>query len=178
MYPEMNDLVAVITFEPKNRKITELKLANNLFRFKCKRCAALCCKLGGPVLTRKDAKLIGAAGYPVTDFLEPKNGDAEGLPLVFGTLKTRADGSCVFLKFDAEQNCFQCGIYDIRPALCRLYPFSFESLGSNSVALKVIPCCMGLNNPDGEPSDENFVSFRILEPLLEAMELLKKGMLH
>jgi Fe-S-cluster containining protein len=178
MYPEMNDLVAVITFEPKNRKIIELKLANNLFRFKCKRCAALCCKLGGPVLTRKDAKLIGAAGYPVTDFLEPKNGDAEGLPLVFGNLKTRADGSCVFLKFDAEQNCFQCGIYDIRPALCRLYPFSFESLGSNSVALKVIPCCMGLNNPDGEPSDENFVSFRILEPLLEAMELLKKGMLH
>ena len=29
-----------------------------------------------------------------------------------GGLKTRADGSCVFLKFDAEQDCFQCGIYD------------------------------------------------------------------
>jgi Fe-S-cluster containining protein len=174
----MNDVVAVITFDPKNRRITELKLANNLFRFRCKRCAALCCKLGGPVFTRKDAELIEAAGYPVKDFLEPKNGDAEGLPLVVGGLKTRADGSCVFLKFDAEQNCFQCGIYDHRPALCRLYPFIFESLGSNSVALKFIPCCMGLNNPEGEPLDENFVSFRLLEPLLEAMVLLKKGTLH
>jgi len=174
----MNDVVAVITFDPKNRRIIELKLANSQFRFKCKRCAALCCKLGGPVLTRKDAELITAAGYPVKDFLEPKNGDAEGLPLVVGGLKTRADGSCVFLKFDAEQNCFQCGIYDHRPALCRLYPFSFESLGSNCVALKFIPCCMGLNNPEGEPLDENFVSFRLLEPLLEAMALLKKGTLH
>jgi Fe-S-cluster containining protein len=174
----MNDVVAVITFDPKNRRITELKLANNLFRFKCQRCAVFCCKLGGPVLTRKDAKLIEATGYPVTDFLEPIKEDAEGLPLVVGGLKTRADGSCIFLKFDAEQNCFQCGIYDHRPALCRLFPFSFESLGSNSVALKFIPCCMGLNNPEGEPLDENFVSFRLLESLLEAMELLKKGMLH
>lgn len=68
----MNDVVAVITFDPKNRRITELKLANKQFRFKCKRCAALCCKLGGPVLTRKDAKQIAAVGYPVNDFFEPK----------------------------------------------------------------------------------------------------------
>jgi len=35
---------------------------------------------------------------------------------------------------------------------------------------------MGLNNPEGEPLDENFVSFRLLEPLLEAMALLKKAL--
>jgi Fe-S-cluster containining protein len=174
----MNDALAVITLDPKNRRITDLKLTQNQFRFKCKRCAALCCKLGGPMLTRKDAELLEAAGYPVNDFLEPINGDAEGLPLVVGGLKTRADGSCVFLKFDDEQNSFQCGIYDYRPALCRLYPFSFESLGSNRVALKFIPCCMGLNNPEGKVLDKEFVSKRLLEPLLEAMELLQKGTLH
>jgi Fe-S-cluster containining protein len=169
----MNDVVAVITLDPENRQICDLKLAQNQFRFKCKRCAALCCKLGGPVLTRKDAERIEAAGYDAKDFVEPKNGDS--LPHVVGGLKTREDGSCIFLDFDAEQNSFHCGIYDSRPALCRLYPFSFERLEGNRVALKFIPCCMGLNNPEGKVLDEEFVSATILEPLLESMKLLQKG---
>jgi len=129
------------------------------------------------VLTRKDAELIENAGYPVKDFLEPTNGDAEGLPLGYGGLKTGADGSCIFLQQDIERNCFKCSIYDFRPALCRLYPFSFESLGSNRIALNIIPCCMGLNSPEGEPLDKNFVASRLLEPLLEAIELLQKDTL-
>jgi Fe-S-cluster containining protein len=172
----MNNFVAVITFDSKNIRHIELKHANKQFRFKCKRCAVLCCKLGGPMLTQKDAELIAMAGYPIKNFLEPINGDAEGFPLMVGGLKTRADGSCVFLKFDAEQNCFQCDIYDHRPALCRLYPFSFERLSPNSVALKFIPCCMGLNNPEGEPLDENFVSNLLFELLLEATALQKGTM--
>jgi Fe-S-cluster containining protein len=171
----MNNIVAVITFDPKNRSLVELKLIDKQFRFKCKRCAALCCKLGGPMLTRKDVEMIVAAGYSVYNFLEYTNGDVEASPFMVGDLKTRADGTCVFLKFDAEQNCFQCDIYDHRPALCRLYPFSFEKLDHNSVALKFIPCCMGLNNPEGEPLDENFVSNFLLEPLFEATALLQKG---
>jgi len=156
----MDDVIAVITFEIKNRKITDLKTTKTKFRFKCKRCAALCCKLGGPVITRRDAERIDAAGYRVKDFLEPTGG-----------LKTRADGSCIFLEFDNEKNYFQCGIYDHRPALCRLYPFSFEELGSNRVALKIIPCCRGLNTAEGKVLDKKFVSDRLLEPLLEAMNL-------
>ena len=169
----MNDVVAVITLDPENRQICDLKLTQNQFRFKCKQCAALCCKLGGPVLTQKDAELIEAAGYAVKDFVEPANRDA--LPHFVGGLKTREDGSCIFLDFDAEQNCFQCGIYDYRPALCRLYPFRFESLDCNHVALKLIPCCMGLNNPEGKVLDEEFVSSNLLEPLLESIELLQKS---
>jgi Fe-S-cluster containining protein len=170
----MNDVVAVITFDSKSRKITELKPTQKHFRFKCRRCATLCCKLGGPVLTRKDVEVIEDAGYPVKCFLEPVNRDLKGLPPVCGGLKSREDGSCIFLKFDVERNCHKCGIYDFRSALCRLYPFSFESLGSNSIALKIIPCCMGLNNQDGELLDENFVSNNLLESLLESMELLQK----
>jgi len=30
---------------------------------------------------------------------------------------------------------------------------------------------MGLNNPEGEPLDENFVSTRLIKPLLEAIML-------
>jgi Fe-S-cluster containining protein len=167
----MNDVVAVIKLDPENRRICDLKLVQNHFRFKCKRCAALCCKLGGPVLSRKDIELIEAAGYVAEDFVELINGNTSSH--VVGGLKTRADGSCIFLDFDAEQNCFQCGIYDSRPALCRFYPFSFESLDGNRVALKLIPCCIGLNNPEGKVLDEEFVSSNLLEPLLEAIKLQK-----
>ena len=125
------------------------------------------------MLTRKDAERIEAAGYAVKDFVEPLTGDA--LPHVVGGLKTREDGSCIFLDFDAEQNSFHCAIYDSRPAICRLYPFSFESLEGNRVALKFIPCCMGLNNPEGKLVDKEFVSSNLLEPLLEAMKLLQKS---
>jgi Fe-S-cluster containining protein len=168
----MNDVVAVITLDSQNRKIADLKLAQKQFRFKCKRCAALCCKLGGPMLTRKDAESIEDAGYPMKDFLEPINRDNKGAPKVYGSLKSREDGSCIFLQQDIEQNCFRCGIYDFRPALCRLYPFSFERLGSNRIALRFIPCCRGLNNPEGKVLDGEFVSSHLLEQLLEAMKLL------
>ncbi|PVX26880.1 MAG: hypothetical protein CW691_00065 [Candidatus Bathyarchaeum sp.] len=167
----MNEAVAVITFDPKNGTPKDLKLTTNL-RFKCKRCAALCCKLGGPPLTRKDVEQIKKAGYRVNDFLEPINRNVKVLPQTCGTLKTRADGSCIFLQSDNEQKQFTCSIYDFRPALCRLYPFSFEKQGSNSIALKIIPCCMGLNNPEGEQLTEHFVASRLLEPLMEAMQML------
>jgi Fe-S-cluster containining protein len=166
----MNDAVAVITLDPQNRKIADLKLAQKQFRFKCKRCAALCCKLGEPVLTKKDAESIEAAGHPMKDFLEPTNN--KDLSPVYGSLKSREDGSCIFLQEDIEGNCFKCGIYDFRPSLCRLYPFSFERLDSNRVTLKFIPCCRGLNSAEGKVLDEEFVSSHLLEPLLEAMKLL------
>ena len=174
----MNNVIAVITMDSQNSTIMDLTITQKPFRFKCKRCAALYCKLGGPVITRKDAKLIESAGYCVTDFLEPINRNEDCSPLVYGSLKTRKDGSCIFLKFDAEQKCHNCSIYDFRPALCRLYPFSFERLGYNKIALNIIPCCMGLNNPKGKVMDEKYVSSRLLEPLLEAMELLQKDTLH
>ena len=173
----MNDVVAVITLDLKTTKIKDLKLTQEQFRFKCKRCAALCCKLGGLTLTRKDAERLADAGYLAKDFLDPINRTDKGLPLVYGRLKTREDGSCIFLQQNIERNCFKCCIYEFRPALCRLYPFSFERLDSNRVALKFIPCCMGLNNPKGEPLDNKFVSSRLLEPLLETIELLQKDTL-
>jgi Fe-S-cluster containining protein len=169
----MNDVVAVITLDSQDKKIIDLKLAQKQFRFKCKQCATLCCKLGGPVLTRKDTELIEAAGHPIIDFLEPTK--SEGASAMYGSLKSREDGSCIFLQQDTERDGFKCGIYDFRPTLCRLYPFSFERLDTNRIALRYIPCCMGLNNQEGKVLDREYVSSHLLEPLLEAMELHQKG---
>ncbi|MCW4016987.1 MAG: YkgJ family cysteine cluster protein [Candidatus Bathyarchaeota archaeon] len=169
----MDDIVALITLDPKTRAITDLSVTQKQFRFKCKRCAVLCCKLGGPPLTKKDIEQIEKAGYAKKDFLEPTNRNAENLPQMCGTLKTRPDGSCIFLQQDLEQNCFTCSIYDYRPSLCRLYPFSLENLDSKRIALKIIPCCMGLNNPEGNVLDYKFVSC-YLEHLLDVILPNKK----
>jgi Fe-S-cluster containining protein len=88
-----------------------------------------------------------------------------------GGLKNKEDGSCIFLKFDAEKNRYECLIYDFRPALCRLYPFDSERASHSSIILKFIPCCRGLNNPDGELVDEEFINNHLLDALLDAVGL-------
>jgi len=127
--------------------------------------------LGGPKLTRKDIERIKEAGYPVKDFLEPANSAFKGLPVMRGSLRNSEDGSCIFLKFDAEENRYECSIYDLRPILCRLYPFDFDRVGSNIILLKFISCCRGLNSPYGKLVDERLINNHLLAPLLEAIEL-------
>ena len=169
----MTEELALITLNPEMEKVVAISSKQRHFRFKCIRCSSLCCKLGGPVLTNKDVERIEDAGYSVEDFLEPANKNSKSSLLMRGSIKSREDGSCIFLNFDAEQNCYTCSVYDFRPVLCQLYPFSFELVDPNSIALKFIPCCRGLNNPEGELLDENFVSSYLLKPLLEAIELRK-----
>jgi len=59
----MNEVLALVTLDSKLRRVADLSLEQERFRFKCKRCAALCCKLGGPVLTRKDVERIADEGF-------------------------------------------------------------------------------------------------------------------
>jgi Fe-S-cluster containining protein len=122
------------------------------------------------MLTRKDIERIEEKGYPVKDFLEPTNREFKSMPFTRGSLKNREDEACIFLKFDAKQNRYECSIYDFRPVLCRLYPFDFDLVGPNSIVLKVIPCCRGLNNPYGELVDERFITKNLLAALLERLE--------
>jgi len=167
----LNETLARITINSETKQIKDLSLHQKL-RFNCLRCAIFCCKLGGPWLTGKDIEQIKQAGYGAKDFLEPVlNSEFKSLPTMRGSLKNKEDGSCVFLKFDAEKNCYECSIYDFRPVLCRLYPFGFERISLDSVVLKLIPCCRGLNNPNGELVDEKFITNNLLDALLEAIEL-------
>ena len=166
----MREVLAKITVDSKSRQIRDLSLLQKRFRFKCKRCATFCCRLGGPELTRKDIERIEEAGYHVKDFLELANSEFEGMPVMRSSLKNREDGSCIFLKFDAKQNRYECSIYDFRPILCRFYPFDFDMVGPDSIVLKYIPCCRGLNNLDGELVDENFITKNLRAALLERLE--------
>jgi len=167
---DLSGNIAEAALNPKTKRITKMTFHQKHLQFRCKRCATFCCKLGGPKLTQRDIERIKQAGYPVEDFLEPlSNKEFKGLSAMRGNLKNREDGSCVFLRFDAERGIHECSIYDVRPALCRLYPFDFEKVGPYSFVLKLIPCCRGLNNPRGELVNEEFVTNYLLGAILDLM---------
>lgn len=166
----LSEVLARITLDSNSGKVRDITILQRHIRFRCRRCASLCCKLGGPKLTRQDAERIRKAGYDAIDFLEPLNNKSQGVALICGRLKSRKDGSCIFLRFRPDQNRYECSIYDFRPVLCRLYPFDFERKGPNAILLKLIPCCRGLNAPEGESVDDEFIANHLLAPLLEAVE--------
>ena len=83
----------------------------NKSTFKCKKCGK-CCK---PVviMSKEDIETIKKAGHK--DFLEldpihPENG--------YISMK-RENDYCMFL----DKTTKQCKIYDVRPEICRIYPF-------------------------------------------------------
>ena len=155
----LNENIAEITVNPKTKRVTKIIFHQKHLRFKCQRCAVFCCKLGGPKLTEKDVDYIEQAGYRLEEFLEPvSTNEFKGSPIMCGRLKSKEDGSCVFLSFDVEKNVYECSIYEVKPALCRLYPFDFERMDSNFFMLKLIPCCKGLCKRDGELVNKSFVN--------------------
>jgi len=164
----LSEVLARITVNPETKQIVDLSVHQRSLWFKCRRCATFCCRLGGPKLTRKDIEQIKGVGYHAKDFLEPElNSEFKGIPLMGGSMKNKEDGSCIFLRFGAEENRYECSVYDFRPALCKLYPFDFDRVGFNVIVLKFIPCCRGLNLPDGDLVDEEFIANHLLDSLLE-----------
>jgi len=154
----------------KTKQIVNITFYKQNFRFKCKRCATFCCKLGGANLNEKDVQRIKEAGYVMDNFLEPMTKRENNSVLKIGSrLGKREDGSCIFLRFNNKLKIYECSIYDVRPVLCRIYPFEFERINSNSFMLKFIPCCKGLNSPDGELVDERFVSDYLLDAIFEIL---------
>ena len=67
----MNKDLAIITFNQENKAIKQIEIKNQSFSFKCKRCAMLCCKLGGPPIIKKDAEILENAGYSLKNITEP-----------------------------------------------------------------------------------------------------------
>ena len=64
-------------------------------------------------------------------------------------LRRRADGACVFLKYEGN-NLPRCSIYSIRPIACRLYP-----LIPSGTRLRVDPLCPGLSKTQGHTFKEH-----------------------
>ena len=78
--------------------------------FRCQNCGG-CCRVQPPDVDISERKLIEAKGF--TGFLDRRDGTG------VMWIRRRKDGSCFFLK---ESN--KCAIYDVRPAICRLEPFT------------------------------------------------------
>jgi Fe-S-cluster containining protein len=164
----LGENIAEVIFDPETKRIVRMTIYHDDLRFRCRRCAVFCCKLGGPELTKSDMERAKLAGHRMEDFMEttldPK---FKGPPMMVGNLKNSNDGSCIFLKSSPTRGVYECPIYDSRPALCRLYPFDSEKVSPNSFTLKLIPCCNGLNTEDGELVNENFITKHLLSALLD-----------
>ena len=161
--------IAKITFDREKREISSITFTRKDLRFKCKRCAVFCCKLGGPIVKETDLKRIAKIGLDPYKFIAPlrrrygQQGDA------IGVLKQKEDGSCIFLEYDESRGIYKCGIYEARPALCRLYPFEFTLEENGTGVLSFIPCCNGLNALDGILVDREFVEKYLLDVIVEAI---------
>ena len=53
-------------------------------------------------------------------------------------MRKNEDGKCVFLKDNS------CSIYQIRPLICRFYPFQLKNLGNNIYAFTYTDECSGI----------------------------------
>lgn len=166
---QLKENIARVTIDPETKQILAIHLYERNLRFKCRRCAIYCCKLGSPNLIESDVKQIDSAGYNISKFIEPAKRQYGNFPLMRNRIKSKKDGSCIFLRTDRKTNALECSIYDVRPILCRLYPFDFERTNANSFLLRIIPCCRGLNDADGELVDKNYITKHLFENILELM---------
>ncbi|RLI04914.1 hypothetical protein DRO38_00200 [Candidatus Bathyarchaeota archaeon] len=161
--------IARMTFNREKKQILEITILRKDFRFKCQRCAVFCCKLGGPIVNKLDLKRLAKTGLNPSEFIEPvrRHHDQQGDAI--GVLKQKDDGSCIFLKYDASTGLYECGIYEARPNVCRLYPFEFILEGNEKGVLRVIPCCNGLNAPNGRLVDREFIRKHLLDAIREIL---------
>ena len=144
----LSNALAEITVDPKARKVIRIDCHEHEASFRCQRCAVFCCKLGPPNLSQKDIKRLKLSGRSLNRFLDEHH----------MTLRSREDGSCVFLSLDSRNTKHRCDVHSLRPTLCRLYPFQFQKLNESKYELRLITCCNGLNTHDGVPVDTSFVS--------------------
>jgi Fe-S-cluster containining protein len=162
--------VAKIAFDPKIRRITNIVFINNNLRFRCQRCAVFCCKLGAPPLSKSDMKRLKQAGYCTKDFIDATSTEDSASGEKKSFLKNKEDSSCIFLQRGKESEFYACSIYKSRPSLCRLYPFEFVPTSLSTGILRLIPCCNGLNAPDGELVNRRFIEKNLLEAIINSLK--------
>jgi len=106
--------------------------------FTCNRCA-LCCgdteeRTRQILLLKTEAHRISeGASKSINEFAE----ETEGLaPFIYKMRKN--GGRCIFLRENL------CSIYDMRPIICRFYPFKLENLGKNRYVFSYTEECPGI----------------------------------
>jgi len=107
-------------------------------RFRCERCA-LCCgdtehKVRRILLLKAEAECISEKSLKAIDEFAEKN--EEFKPYVY-SMKKRG-GRCVFLSDKS------CSIYEIRPLICRFYPFQLKNMGGSRYLFTYTDECSGI----------------------------------
>lgn len=131
-------------------------------RFMCSRCGKCCGdtekKIRHILLLRSDVDRISKETLlNNNEFAEKSIGSK---PYVYEMKKTES-GSCFFLKDNL------CSIYNIRPLICRFYPFPLEYLGNNKYYFSYTKRCPGI----GKGILLNKVFFEdLFNEMLRAME--------
>jgi Fe-S-cluster containining protein len=173
---KLKEDIARVKLDPETGQFLDIRLFERSLRFRCKRCAIYCCKLGGPCLTKEDIEQMESVGYEISEFVEDSKRKYGNHSLMTSAMKNRKDGSCIFLRTDEKGNAYECSIYEIRPILCRLFPFEIKRVDIGSFLLKILPC-NGLNDADGELVNKRLIVKHLLENnyehLLKFIELVQ-----
>jgi len=147
----------ICSFRIEGEEVKVSRVFNNRLKFKCIRCARLCCKLGGTQLTKREIAKLEKIGFGTGQILHSSK-----------ILRTKSNGECIFLSFDEKNARYKCDIHEFRPILCRTFPFHAQPKGSNGeYILSVLPCC-GLSRSKGRRINKDFIQNE-LSPILLAV---------
>jgi len=124
-------------------------------RFACTQCGACCSGAPGKVRVTPGEieQIAGFRGIPTTKVLTSAVRIVDGEWL----LKERSNGDCIFL---SEQG---CSIHPVKPKQCRLYPFWFKNVRSDTAWAKTCRECPGIGT--GEWVSPRKVMERVREDL-------------
>jgi len=110
-------------------------------RFLCDKCAKCCGDTDERVrmilmLKGEAARISEETVLSFGEFSE----EIEGFEPYSCRMKKTEDGKCVFLKDNI------CSIYEIRPLICRFYPFQLKSIGNDKYVFSCTEECPGIGN--------------------------------
>ncbi|MCW8802213.1 MAG: YkgJ family cysteine cluster protein [Candidatus Bathyarchaeota archaeon] len=122
-------------------------------RFVCEKCARCC---GDTEDTIRHVLLLKTEAKKISDIIskeiEEFADEVFGFePYIYEMKKTEPDGKCLFL----ENN--RCRIYEIRPLICRFYPFELKNLGNNNYSFLFTTHCKGIGQ--GPILEKKFYDF-------------------
>jgi len=113
--------------------------------FRCGKCG-VCCRMQPPDIDNAEQRKIEARGFK--NFFERPNNTG------IAWIRRKKDDSCFFLLNK------KCVIYDVRPAICRLEPFTIVDYSylENRIELALnfpfSSCCMGIYDKEEFPVKE------------------------
>jgi len=125
---KLKENIAKVKVDLETRQILDIRLYERSFRFKCKRCAIYCCKLGGPSLTKEDIEQMESAGHKISEFVEDAKSQYGNHSFMVSAMKSRKDGSCIFLRTDEKRNAYECSILKLDPYFVGFIPLKSREL--------------------------------------------------